>query len=433
MSEEVSILCTGDIHIGRHPTRIPTDVDGPSFSPKAIWQATVEEAIDRGVDAVVVTGDVVDRENRYFEAYGAFEEGATRLDEAAVPLVAVSGNHDFDVFPRMADDLDLDHFRFLGGGGEWERWTLGSEEGSDVHFDGWSFPDQYVLNSPVDDYDLSNPEEGAHLGVLHADLDSGDSEYAPVKSSDLRGASTDVWLLGHIHSPTVHDDATPPILYPGSPQPLDPGEPRSHGPWLLTFDGTGLKDATQLSLASVRYDSLAVDVSEVDDPKSVPPLVSEQVREHVHAEVDTGSLELLLAKVRLTGRTGAHGDLVEQRHSIPEQLELKEGSLPVRIETLEIDTRPEVDLEEHSGADTPTGYLADLLLAIEDDQIRDERPGLVEEALDAMQRARGASAFSLLRQQGAIDRPDEEAAVERLERQARLLLEELVEQKGDPT
>lgn len=75
MSEEVSILCTSDIHIGRHPTRIPTDLDGPNFSPKAIWQSTVDEAIDRDVDAVVVTGDVVDRENRYFEAYGAFEEG----------------------------------------------------------------------------------------------------------------------------------------------------------------------------------------------------------------------------------------------------------------------------------------------------------------------------------------------------------------------
>ncbi|MFC7197728.1 hypothetical protein ACFQL4_28860 [Halosimplex aquaticum] len=41
------------------------------MSPKAVWLSTVQEAIDRDVDVVVIAGDVVDQENRYFEAYGA--------------------------------------------------------------------------------------------------------------------------------------------------------------------------------------------------------------------------------------------------------------------------------------------------------------------------------------------------------------------------
>ena len=86
--ENLNLLCTGDVHLGRHPTRIPSEIDGQQFSPKSVWQSTVNEAIRRRVDAVVITGDVVDRENRYFEAYGAFEAGISRLEAEEIPVVA---------------------------------------------------------------------------------------------------------------------------------------------------------------------------------------------------------------------------------------------------------------------------------------------------------------------------------------------------------
>ena len=69
MNDALELLYTGDLHLGRHPSRIPDDLDGPELSPKAVWLSTVQEAIDRDVDAVVIAGDVVDQENRYFEAY----------------------------------------------------------------------------------------------------------------------------------------------------------------------------------------------------------------------------------------------------------------------------------------------------------------------------------------------------------------------------
>lgn len=124
MNDDITLLCTGDLHLGRHPSRIPGELGGKQFSRKAAWRSTVEEAIDRDVDGVLITGDVVDRENRFFEAYGPFEEGLGRLDEADIPVVAVSGNHDFDVLPQLMDGLDFEQVKFVGEDGNWERTAI---------------------------------------------------------------------------------------------------------------------------------------------------------------------------------------------------------------------------------------------------------------------------------------------------------------------
>lgn len=431
MSDELTILYTGDLHLGRHPSRIPAELDGRSFSPRSIWRKAVRAAIDRDVDVVAITGDVVDRENRYFEAYGAFEAGVTRLDEAEIPTVAVAGNHDYDVLPRMVDDLDLDRLVLLGEGGTWGRWTLERNGEPLAHFDGWSFPSRHVLASPLEGYTTNEVSEPV-VGLLHADLDAPRSQYAPVRTNELLNTRVDAWLLGHIHRPGVRVDANPLVSYPGSPQPLDPGERNAHGPWLLTLDATAGIEAEQLPLATVRYDRLEVEVSQADDPKDVPPLVSARLDEHVRADVDTAALELLLARIRLTGRTTAHADVVERRTEIERQLAFTKDELPVHVETLEVDTRPAADFEELTDGDSPVAYVASLLSTLETDGVG-EYDDLVEDTLDAMQEAHAASAYNLLRREGTVTEPDEADARAALTAQARLLLETLLEQKEGRT
>lgn len=431
MRDKLTILCTGDIHLGRHPTRIPMEMDSQTFSPQTVWRSTVREAVDRNVDVVVITGDVVDRENRYFEAYGAFEEGVIRLDDADIPVVTVSGNHDFDVLPRMVADLDLYTLRLLGNDESWERWTLEREGDPVLHFDGWSFSNERVLNSPLDDYDLPKRSDAPTVGVVHADLDAQGSQYAPVPTNAFRETPADAWLLGHIHKPGIHVDVDPLIMYPGSPQGLDPGEPGTHGPWLLTVTGDQTLDAEQLPLATVRYDSIEVDVSGIDDAKGVPQRVSDCVSEHVRNGVETSPLELMLTRIRLTGRTEAHGDIVDRRASVEEQLAFTEGSVPVHVETLEVETRPHVDLAERAEGDSPVAYLANLLLALDRDDPGDEFADLVNEAQDVMHRAYQSGAYNHLRREGDGEPPNQAVARETLKRQAWTLLDMLLAQKED--
>ncbi|MFP9191361.1 metallophosphoesterase family protein [Natrialbaceae archaeon A-CW1-1] len=425
----LNLLCTGDIHLGRHPTRIPSEIDWQRFSPKSVWSSTVDEAIRRTVDAVLISGDVVDRENRFFEAYGAFENGARRLEEADIPVVVVAGNHDFDVLPRLVRELDRENLHLVGNDGDWDRWTLSRDGQAELHVDGWSFPKEHVIDSPLEDYEPSPDPDVPVIGLLHADLDTPGSEYAPVQSNDILGKPVDAWVLGHIHRPAVHNEADPLVLYPGSPQALDPGERGAHGPWMVRIDGSGDVDAEQIPLATVRYDHVGVDVSDADDPKAIPSMVRDRIEDRVRSDVELGALELLLARVRLTGRTAAHGEIHRRKASIEDDLGLKVGTTPVRIESIEVDTKPAVDLAALAQGESPAAYVADLLLAIENDRVTDEYGSLVQDALASIQEAHESGAYSVLRGQGELDTPDESDAVETLESQARVLLDTLLEQK----
>ena len=426
VGDPISILCTGDVHLGRHPTRIPSDLDGRQFSPNAVWQEIVETARRREIDLVALTGDVVDRENRYFEAYGDIEEGIKQLAAANIPTVAVAGNHDYDVFPRLIDELDVDALHLLGADGNWQRESIDLPGGRTIHLDGWSFPRSHVLESPLDTYDLEAAEEPT-LGLLHADVNTQASEYAPVDLGSLLETDVDGWLLGHIHRDQVHSESDPLVLYPGSPQPLDPGERAGHGPWLLEIDERGSIAHEQLPLSSLRYDRLEIDVSGITDPKALPSVIREQL-EAEFGNAATGLLELLLVRLTLTGRTEAHSKIHEQTETIVTDLGMKVGGTTVRIESIEVDTQPAIDLESLADGDSPAAYLADLLLSLDegDDEAYED---VLEAAFNAMREAHQASTYRELRQENFIESPTREDAIDAVRAQARLLLDELQSQR----
>lgn len=427
--ETIQILCTGDLHLGRHPTRIPEPLDGPNCSPRSVWQDIVRDAIDRGVDVVVLTGDVADRENRYFEAYGALEAGVVELDNAGIPVITVAGNHDSEFLPRMVDDIDLDNLHLLGENGTWERWTLKKNGDTAAHFDGWSFPDQHVSTSPLVGYDLEVDDNTPQIGVLHGELDSQGSRYAPVRSSELRDTPVACWLLGHIHTPGIKIESDPTTLYPGSPQALDPGEQGIHGPWLISIDSDNTVTTEQIPMGTACYDSIQVDVSDAEDPQAVVAAVSGAIQQYAEAQFDMGNIGMFLPRIRLTGRTPAHAQIVDQQSTLQEQLATKHKSVDVRIESISVDTRPAVDLDELADADGPVSYLADLLLALDDGDLNEEYNRLIDDAQETMHDAQSAGAYNLLRREADVDSPQREDAIETVKKEAQVLLDTLLQQK----
>src|SRR5688572_26723087 len=194
MGRPLRIVCTGDLHIGRRPSRLPDSVDARDCSCAAVWGDIVAFAIQRQVDVVLVSGDLVDRENRFYEAFGPLEHGLRELETAGIDAVAVAGNHDFDVLPRLADQFSSGRIRLLGRDGRWERLAI-QREGRDVlHIDGWSFPSEAVLTSPLRDFAnwrssfeaVGTDSDGVVpvIGMLHCDLDAPSSRYAPVSLAD---------------------------------------------------------------------------------------------------------------------------------------------------------------------------------------------------------------------------------------------------------
>ncbi|MEF8866370.1 MAG: metallophosphoesterase, partial [Salinibacter sp.] len=92
------ILCTGDLHLGRYPSGVHSR--DREWAVDRVWENTVSYAIQQAVDGVVLTGDVVDAQNKRYEALGPLQRGLRRLGDAGIPVVAVAGNHDFDALPR---------------------------------------------------------------------------------------------------------------------------------------------------------------------------------------------------------------------------------------------------------------------------------------------------------------------------------------------
>lgn len=428
-SEPIQILCTGDLHLGRRPTRIPDRLDGPTHSPRAVWRSIAETAVTNEVDAVLVSGDALDRENQYYEAYGAFEDGAAHLDDAGIPTYLVAGNHDATELPHLTSNLNLDNVTLLGENGEWERQTLTTSDGTEVHIDGWSYPQQHVLSSPLDDYELDSRGEPT-IGVLHGDLDGENSDYAPVDATDLATAGPDAWLLGHIHAPAIRQESDPLIVYPGSPQPLDPGEPETHGPWLLTVENGAVVDCRQEPHASVRYERVEIDVTGLTDQKDVRTQIQDEIEAHIRETVPTQSLEVFLARVALSGRTALHGELITDASQLEEQVAFKAGNIDVRLDTVTPETKPAIDLEAHAGDPSPVGYLADLLLDLENGETEDHAE-LIEATWDLIDTAQASNAYTPLQKEGRLTDATPDSAAEVLERQARLLLDELIAQKEE--
>src|SRR5690554_3345286 len=112
MPEPLRILCTGDLHLGRVPADVPRhDV---FLNVSYIFNRIVDEAISRKVDAVILTGDVVDQDSGFFEAAHVLKENVLRLIEEQITVIAVAGNHDYNVFPRYIKPSAPNTFAFSG-------------------------------------------------------------------------------------------------------------------------------------------------------------------------------------------------------------------------------------------------------------------------------------------------------------------------------
>ncbi|HET9016525.1 MAG TPA: DNA repair exonuclease [Thermomicrobiaceae bacterium] len=390
------VLCAGDLHIGRRSSRIPAGLDGPGFASAAAWDAIVDAAVDRRVDLLALSGDVVDRANRYFEALGPLERGLRRLAQAGIPTVAVAGNHDFDVLPRLVDALPLDGFHLLGRGGRWERRTVAGRDGGALHVDGWSFPQEHVLDNPLDGY------AGSHdglpvLGLLHADLDQPRSVYAPVPLAGLREQPVALWLLGHLHAPReLRDGRGPVVLYPGTPQALDPGEPEAHGAWLaeLEPDTTRLR---RLPISSVEYQPLAVDLTGVATEEALQARLADAVRgalQQTRERPESARVQCVCCRLTLTGRTPLHRRLRGLVEGQLTDLELALDEVTAVVEHVDFATRPALELARIAARNDPPGEVARLIQGLASSEIPADCRAVVTHALEQLQGVRRAGAFA---------------------------------------
>lgn len=376
-------LTAGDIHLGRHPNRVPADQDASEFTPRRAWRALVQAAITQQVDAIVLTGDVVDQDNRFYEAFSDLQDGVQQLVNEGIRVLAVAGNHDFDVLPRLARQIN--GFDLLGEGGTWETISLDSRDRTPVRFVGWSFPRGHVTENPLASYQVTT-DDVPTIGLLHCDCPTQASSYGPVPLADMKGRDVDVWALGHIHSGGPLADGSPVVFYTGSLQGLDPSEVGPHGAWLVTFEPGQQPKLEQQPLAALQWERIDISLAGAATDSAMEQAVTQSMRS-LHQTVrsqQTGEVRAVGCRLRLIGRTMLHRKMPSIMARLIEEYRPSFDDILYFVESVQDKTRPDVALEELARSSDPTGLLAQQLLVLDRREPSDSYKDLIARAREAI-------------------------------------------------
>lgn len=280
----------------------------------------VEAAISGSVDFVVIAGDVFDTSRPSYADYLHFFEGCRRLQEAGIPVYFCTGNHDpytswQHSFAPMPDNVtmfgateptfavyrkDGEPAVLLGGRGYYNQ-TWSQTEDISEGISRKAAEEACGVSAPF------------AVGVLHTGLNL-DPYKAPCDPASLRARGMDYWACGHIHQPWQDDPRDPKIAFSGILQGRDIKETGARGVWSVTLEEGCPNRASFIPTASVVWERLDVDVSEVDSIAAVSDRV---MRELFRANGDA-HCEEMVARVTLKGATPLHEVL--QRPGVLEDL-----------------------------------------------------------------------------------------------------------------
>ena len=272
------------------------------------WRTWSAAAVEQQVAFVVIAGDVYDGDWPDFNTGLFFVRQMSKLREAGIPVVMISGNHDAE--NKMTRALELpDNVRRLSTRKpeSLEGRAIGfGLEHCDVVFHGQGFQSAAVDENVVQRYPPGRSGT-FNIGLLHTSLEMTGGEharYAPCSVGDLVSRQYDYWALGHIHKARVVQ-ADPPIVFPGNIQGRHIRETGAKGCQLVTVDDRGRPALEFVPLDVFRWHELTVAADGAKRGDDVLGLIGTALHRLVREQ---GELPLAV-RVIVTGRCPAHRTL----------------------------------------------------------------------------------------------------------------------------
>ncbi len=416
------LFCTGDLHIGRRSSCLPDDSKEQSCAEA--WLRAVDSAIEEKADVVLLSGDVINKDNQFFEAAGPLEAGLKKLAERDIHVCAVAGNHDFNALPQFLKGQSGEYIHLLGEGGQWEDVTI-ERNGEKLRVFGWSFPTEWHAQNPLSDMQVDRSGIPT-IGLLHCDIDSSDTKYVPVPLRDLKNQSEICfWLTGHIHAPKIYNAGGPLVLNPGSLQAMDPGETGDHGPWIVEINGGIVSEPLHLKTSTVKYCKFDITVTGWEAADFRAQMINEVHKSSSDARKNTGA-KIVSARVNITGTTDAQDEINDIK------AQLKNLRFPdLCIDKLDISATPTIDLHSLAQGKGATAVAARLLISIEDGTFAQDHNKLLKDAEKQMISAYKSTAYELVKKD-ITDSPDDDmpnpaAAIAVIKAQCLQLLSKMME------
>jgi len=440
----VRLLCASDLHLGRQPAGLPDHLglNPARTATSTLWDNLVELALNEHVDAVLLAGNVIDRENRFFEPLGPLERGLTTFGRHDIPVYAIAGDHDFDTLRRIADTDPTGTFHVIGRDGHWEQVTIEAGDGSAVTVLGWSAPGPTHPGSPFAGFTPPQRPEGPVIALLHASIAEEHpvpGDYAPLTRHDLGGWPVDLWIAGHGHTPHFDTDDVVPLLQPGSGFALDRLDIGPRGAWIVDIaesDTARTVNARLVPLSPVRFAAVDLDLTGVTDLGNVETRLVGTVHDALRKETNDdpgGHLIFVGCHLAIHGQTPLHSRIPELVHDLARTIDVQERTVIAAIGSVAIDTRPAIDLEPLVGRPDPVGELARLLTGLEEshdngfDRLTPAHLDLLQRTTTRLQATHRARVFASV---AGDPEPDAAMARTHLRREGWSLLDALIQQRG---
>lgn len=425
------LLIASNLHLGRATYGTPgrLGLDPARLSMTAAWDALVDLARAESVDAVLIAGDLIDRENRRFEPLGPIERGLTALSRDGIPVIAVAGDEDVDALRSLVTDAPEGSFQVLGRDGAWETTELATD-GESVTIAGWSAPGRAIGGSPVADLDLA-----ADIVLLHGTPEGQGKGFAPIPAGAVAGSESRLWIAGAPMAPSMEELDSTTLLAPGSAAALSPVDVGPRGAWIADLSGD-VVETRQVPLGTIRFDHVDVDLTGAGDDAEIERRVIGALHETLDraVEADVAShLAAVCAHLTLFGRTGAYSALPDQLDEIAKAVDLQRDGVVLAITSTTNRTEPEIDLGPLLERADPVGETARIIQALDAPDLDAMPPPYADLLRRTVARLDGVHRSRVFAAVASDPEPDLDAARSLLRREAWATLDALIRQRGIDT
>ncbi len=360
----------------------------------------VDTCVQQQLDALVIAGDLYDRDIGDMSAALFFGRQMRRLGEAGIRVFIIRGNHDAESVLTRELSLPENVHVFPAEGGTVQI----REAGVAVH--GVSFASPHLPDNLVPRYPAPVPGM-ANIGLLHTSLTGaeGHDVYAPCSLADLRGHGYDYWALGHVHKRRVHCEK-PWVVMPGIPQGRDVGEDGPKSATLVSIDNNGAIEIEDIPTAVAQFERIHVDLTGAEARADVAKAMELALRE----VRNTADAPWLVARLMLNGDTPLAGRLRrDQDLTLGEAQQAAESVGGTLIDSVRYafarsqhaETGPLAELEGLMSADALPTEVAEQTLAAAD-TLRRALPAELRKSFPDEEDARRAWAAELI-EEGARD------------------------------
>lgn len=429
-------LCASNLNLGRRISGMPehAGIDPLHASASVVLDRLARAAVASDVDAVLLAGDVIDREAGQFEPIGALQEALGLLAREGIPVIAIAGDEDFDALPRAIDmfgsDIPQDGITLLDA--ESPSVDIGPE-GDQLTVIGLSQTGRMGMDDPLSalpHVETNRPT----LVMLHASLTDGnapDATFQPVRLDDLTASTIDLWVLGGQREPDVVEQDGTIVVETGSIAPADRDETGQRGATLVERSADGHIECRLVPLSPVQFSEIDVDVTALESLEAVEGAIVGALNSALDEAIpgDTlASLSAVICTVHLTGVSALHSELHDFTGDLARTLAVERQGISGVVASIEVNSRPDVDIEPLLGRPDPVGELARLIRVLDDQA----EPTPAQEALvrRATDRLLGVHRSRIFAGVANDPEPDEETARAFLQREAWNVLDALVRQRG---